>query len=196
VLVEAIRAREAREGNLLLPILAGPSSGRGDTILDFAVHQPLVPGKLYVLLAFTGMMPHGRLGMSWVTHKGYEEMGEPPYEELLAVAAGNLAEDLTMDGYTTEDGSGVLHVKREGYLAGSAVALPGFHERMSSILEAERLVVGLLCSDELYLADADGGAADEIRRMTLEHEHDGEFLGPTVLLMDGSGIQILAERQI
>ena len=35
-----------------------------------------------------------------------------------------------MDGYTTEDGSGVLHVKREGYLAGSAVALPGFHERM------------------------------------------------------------------
>jgi len=180
----------------LLPILAGPSSSRGDAILEFAVHQPLVPGKLYVLLAFTGPTPHGTVGLSWLTHQGYEDMGEPPFEELLEVAAGNLAEDLTIDGYSTDDGSDVLHVKREGFLAGSAVALPGFHERMSSILAAQRLVVGLLCSDELYLADADGGAADEIRRMTLEHEHDGEYLGPTVLLMDGSGIQVLAERQI
>ncbi|OLE25367.1 MAG: hypothetical protein AUG44_16240 [Actinobacteria bacterium 13_1_20CM_3_71_11] len=180
----------------MLPILAGPSSSRGDAILEFAVHQPLVPGKLYVLLAFTGPTPHGTVGLSWLTHQGYEDMGEPPFEELLEVAAGNLAEDLTIDGYSTDDGSDVLHVKREGFLAGSAVALPGFHERMSSILAAQRLVVGLLCSDELYLADADGGAADEIRRMTLEHEHDGQYLGPTVLLMDGSGIQVLAERQI
>ena len=54
MLDEAIRAREAREGAPLLPILAGPSSGRGDAILEFAVHQPLVPARLYVLLAFTG----------------------------------------------------------------------------------------------------------------------------------------------
>jgi len=180
----------------LLPVLAGPSSSRGDAILDFAVHQPLVPGKLYVLLAFTGPTPHGTLGLSWLTHKGYEDLGEPPFEELFALAAGNLAEDLQIDGYGTDDGDNVLHVKRDVCLAGSAVALPGFRERMSSILGAERLIVGLLCSDELYLADADGGAADQIREMTLEHEHDGEYLGPTVLLMDGSGTQILAERQI
>jgi hypothetical protein len=195
VLAEAIRAREAREGRPLLPILAGPSSSRGDAILDFAVHQPLVPGKLYVLLAFTGPTPHGTLGLSWLTHKGYEDMGEPPFEELLEVAARNLAEDVQVDGYGTDDGD-IAHVKRDGYLAGSAIVLPGFYEQMSAALRAERLVVGLLCSDELYLADADGGAADQIRRMTLEHEHDGEYLGPTVLLMDGSGIQVLAERPI
>ena len=140
-------------------------------------------------------MPHGKLGLSWVTHKGYEDMGEPPFDRLLEVAAGNLAEDLQVDGYATDDGD-IAHVKREGHLAGSAVVLPGFYQRMSAALQAERLIVGVLCSDELYLADADRGCADEIRRMTLDHEHDGEFLGPTVLLMDGSGIQILAERQI
>jgi hypothetical protein len=194
-LTATVEKLESEHSRKLLPILAGPSSGRGDAMLDLAAHHPLVSGKVYALLAFTGMTPHGTIGMNWVTDHIYKELGEPPFTDLLEIAGANLAEDLRMDGYETDDGV-ILAMKREGYLAGSAVALPGFHERISSILEAERLLVGIPCADDLLVADADRGCADQVRAMTLESDYDQGFLGPTVLLVDSSGVQVLAERQI
>ena len=194
-LTATIEEMEAAQNAKLLPILAGPSSGRGEAMLDLAAHEPLVSGKVYVLLAFTGPTPHGTIGMHWLTNHLYEELGEPPFADLLQLAGANLAEDLRIDGYETDDGV-ILAMKREGWLAGSAVALPGFHERLSSILGAERLIVGIPCPDDLLVAGADRGCADEVRAMTLGTEYDQGFLGPTVLLVESSGISLLADRQI
>ena len=190
-----IKEMESARQAKLLPILAGPSAGRGAAMLDLAAHAPLVPGKVHVLLAFTGMTPHGTIGMDWLTGHLYQQLGEPPFADLTALAGANLSDDLRMDGYETENGV-VLAMKRDGYLAGSALALPGFHERVSSILEAERLIVGIPCPDDLLVTDADGGCADELRSMTLDTDYDQGFLGPTVLLVDRTGMHVVADRQI
>lgn len=195
-LASTIEQMEATHQAKLLPVLAGPSSGRGDAMLDMAAHHPLVSGKVYALLAFTGPTPRGTVGLHWVTEHIYEEeLGGPPFADLLAIAGQNLAEDLRVDGYQTDDGD-VLAFKRDGWMAASALVLPDFYDRMSSALSAERLIVGIPSPDDLLVADADRGAADEVRTMTMETDYDQGFLGPTLLLVDRSGMQLVAERQI
>lgn len=46
------------------------------------------------------------------------------------------------------------------------------------------------------VADADSGNAYGVRGSTLEAGCDGDFIGPTVLLVERTRIQVLAERQI
>jgi hypothetical protein len=51
----------------LLPVLCGPSSPRGATMLELSlVRQPLVSDRVFVLLALAETTPHGRIGMEWL----------------------------------------------------------------------------------------------------------------------------------
>jgi hypothetical protein len=187
----------AEEPGQLLPVLCGPSSGRARALMEMGmlVQQPLVPEKVFVALAMVSLTPRGTLGMQWVTPHHYQQLGEPPFGELLELAAGNLSQGLRVNGHQTPDGD-VLTLERPGYLAGSAVALPDFYQRMSEILQAERLIVGVPCPDDLVLADADSANAEGVRQMTMETDYREGFLGPTVLLMDGAGTRVLVEREI
>jgi hypothetical protein len=197
-LAEVIRRTEEEQNNKLLPVLCGPSSSRGEAVMSFVAHQPLIPEKVYVTLAMTGWLPYGKIGMSWLTHHLYRELGEPPFADLLDLAAPNLGEGLNIEVNGSEYGKLLrLHHDSPTGMAGSAVVLPGFHERMSSILEADRLIVGIPCPDDLLVAGADSGlAAEEVRRMTLDSEYSDGFLGPSVLLMDPTGISLLADRPV
>jgi hypothetical protein len=180
----------------LLPVLCGPSSRRGAAMLSFpVVRQALVPDRVFVLLATVGPTPHGTIGMDWLTRERHRTMGEPPFADLLETAAGNLEDGLRIDGHETDDGL-VLVLARDGAMAGSAVALPEFHGRLSSILGARRLVVGVPSHDELLVADADGGTARQVRQLTLDARCPDSLLGPTVLLIDAGGARLLAERDV
>jgi len=109
-------------------------------MLDFPViRQPLVPDKVFVLLALVGPTPHGAIGMEWLFQKRYQELGEPPFGELLGIAATGLGDGPKVEGHGSDDGD-ILVLHRDKWMAGSAVALPSFHERMSSILGAQRLI--------------------------------------------------------
>jgi hypothetical protein len=181
----------------LLPVLCGPSSGRARALMEMnmLVQRPLVPEKVFVALAMVSMTPRGTLGMQWVTPHHYQQLGEPPFGELLELAAGNLSQGLRVSGHRTPNGD-ILTLERPGYLAGSAVALPNFYQHMSEVLQAERLIVGVPCPDDLVVADADSANAEGVRQMTMETAYRDGFLGPTVLLMDRTGTRVLADREI
>jgi hypothetical protein len=194
-----VRQMEADEGVPLLPILCGPSSGRGAAMLMMPlVRQPLVPDRVHVGLGLAGQAPHGRFGVSWLMQRRYQELGEPPFADLLRHASANLTRGLEIDFVRLDGGddSYLLRLRRER-MASSAAAMPGFYERMSSELRADRLVVGIPCVDELLVADADSATyAAEVEGLTANDEHAVGFLGPTVLLMDRTGIRLLADRHV
>ena len=194
----AIREVEAASGKLLLPILAGPSASRGVAMMEFGLPKvPFIPGKIDVLFALTGMTPMGKIGMEWMMRGMYEKFGEPDLEDVLRVACENLKVGLAGGGFETDDGDVVIQMQREGdMLAGSALVLPDFHERLSEMVRAERLLVGIPCPDQLYVTDADSAAARTVRESTLETEYRDGFLGPTVLLVESTGITIVEDREI
>lgn len=195
-LAERIRQIEAEEDSELLPVLCGHSSARGEAMLGYAVHQPLVPEKVYIMLALTGPTPRGTVGMSWLTRHSHRRLGEPPFASLLELAAQNLKRGLRVVGHRFDYGDGLLVLHRESSLASSAVALPDFHEQISSILHADRLIVGIPGPDELLVADMDSRCAEEVRTRTLASEDAQGFLGPSLLLVEPSKIQLLADRPV
>jgi hypothetical protein len=180
----------------LLPVLVGPSSGRGQALMGFPnllIRQPLVPEKVHVALAFGGTTPHGTIGLDWYGRGYHEQLGEPPFAELLKFAADNLRKGIRATGR----GSGRLEViEIAGLMAGSAVVLPDLVAQMAKDLGTHRLIAGVPCPDHLVVTRAESSYADDVRRLTLETGYDDGYLGPTVLLLDDSGITVLADRQI
>jgi hypothetical protein len=189
----------ASEGDrVLLPVLCGPSSSRGQAMLEFpTVRYPLVPGKVDVLFALVGLTPRGTLGMDWVMPELYEQMGQPPLEDLLDHAAANLAESLSYEyGDSTVGGRGAFFRREVGF-AGSALAIPGLYDTMSDALGAKRMLVGIPDHDNMFVVDADSEAAFLAREVGLGDpcQPDG-FLGPTVFLLEDDRIEVVADREL
>ncbi|MEE6259168.1 hypothetical protein [Plantactinospora sonchi] len=186
------RVRHAEENGELLPVLWSATSPRAE-LLRSLPHQTLVPGRLFVALAMVAPTPRGTLGMSHLTHDTRQRIGEPPVADLFEEAYGSLSRGLRIDGRESEKGH-LLTLHREGSLAASAVALPGFVERMMELLGTDRLVVGLPCPDDLIVAGADSGWAADVGDMILSSPYPTTELVPSVLLVDRDGIQLVAER--
>jgi hypothetical protein len=176
----------------LLPVLWSTSSP-GSGFLENLPHLQLVPGRLSVALAHVVPTPRGTLGMHHVTTQVHQKMGAPPVAELLATAGANIRRGLRVDVRRSERGD-LLSLSRENWLAASALALDDFHAQMSRTIGDDRLIVGLPCPDEILVASAGSGWVDVIQEQVLGSRYDTTELVPSVVLLEPTGIRLLAER--
>jgi hypothetical protein len=171
----------------LLPVLWSESSSQA-RMLEAVPHWPVAAGRLHLALAVVAPTPRGTIGMHHVTH---HQLGNQSFDELMAAACGNLSADLRVNGHETDDG---VLMSLSGTLVSATVCLPDFYQRLSELTGAERLVVGLPCPDEVYVAAADSPLADVIHRAVHESEYPNTELVPTVLSVAGDRIEVLSER--
>lgn len=187
------RMRHVAEHGELLPILWSHRSPKREMLQLLPYHE-LVPGRMFVTLASVAPTPRGTIGMNHVTKAGLEGR---PFEDLMALAAQQLSTGLRIDGHGDPQRPELDHLlvlHRDGPLAASAVALPGFYQQMSEHLGTDRLVAGLPDPETLLVAAEASGWVEDIRRAVLDSRcPDGELV-PTVLSMTGSGYAVLAER--
>ncbi|HEY3504222.1 MAG TPA: hypothetical protein VGN37_15735 [Actinocatenispora sp.] len=176
-------------GAVLLPVLRTTTLPGAAATLEILPHRYLVPGRLAVTLAEVAPTPHGTLGMSHLT---YSRLGSGDFDALLAAAYAGVQRGLSVTGLRAEGGD-LIQMSREGWLAGSAVALPDFHQYVSGLLGATDLVVAVPCPDDLFVAAADSPCVPALGRMVTEApQQTGEFL-PTLLRVTAHGIGVLAE---
>jgi hypothetical protein len=186
------RMQQVNEDGELLPVLWSGSAPRAPALASMP-HWPLVPGRLFVAFAMVAPTPRGTIGMSHLTHDIHQRTGSPALDELMGLASPALTRGLHIDGRRSDKGD-LITLRREGSLAASALALPGFHQRMSGMLNDDRLVVGLPCPDDLIVAGASSGWIEEIRQMVLTSPYPDTELVPSMLLVERAGMQLLAER--
>ncbi|GAA4204440.1 hypothetical protein [Actinocatenispora rupis] len=191
------RAAEARpaaappadDDGMLLPILRTTTLPGASATLDVLPHRHLVPGRLAVTLARVAPTPHGTIGMSHLT---YAQLGADDFDALLATAYAGVQRGLTVTGLRADD-SDLIRMSREGWLAGSAVALPDFHRYVSGLLGADDLVVAVPCPDDLYVTAAGSGCVPALARMVAEApQQTGEYL-PSLLRVTANVVEVLAE---
>ncbi|HEX6352393.1 hypothetical protein [Actinophytocola sp.] len=180
--------QQAGDGQLL-PVLWSDSSPQVG-LLEAVPHWPVASGRLHLALAVVAMTPRGTLGMYHVTH---HQLGEHSFDELMAEACENLTTDLRVNGHQTDDGQ---LLSLSGTLVSAMVCLPDFYRRLSELSGAKRLVVGLPCPDEIYVADADSPLADTVRRAVHESEYPTTELVPCVLTIEGDHIEVISERDL
>lgn len=132
--------------------------------------------------------------MSHLTHNTHRELGNPPLADLLDLACDNLRDGLRIEGERCELGDLVTMHRGEHSVAAAAVALPDFHERLSDIVSDDRLIVGLPCQNHLLVTGASSGYADYVREAVLTSPHPPDELTPSVLLVERSGMHLIAER--
>jgi hypothetical protein len=199
VIAEAGRSQAAQsmdhvaKSGELLPILWSLASPKKD-MLPFLPYQSVVPDRLVVGLATVAPTPHGSIGMNHVTQAG---LAGRSFDQLLAEALGNLASGLQIDGHTDQerpDKGQLLVVRRSGPFAASALVLPGFHDRMSSLVGQDRLVAGIPDPDTLLVTGADSGWVGELERAVLESPCPASEVVPAVLSLAPSGATVVAER--
>ncbi len=181
--------QQQRGERVLLPVLR---SGGTET----SIAQPfweLVPGALFATLARVGPTPHGTIGMEHVVPAQIADEAE--FDRLAREALGNLVQDLEI-GSTAPPGEpgGMLELKHPSGFVTSLVVEPNFHARMSEIIGARELVVAMPCADVMYVAGADSEWRARFEEMVLASTHDPYPLAPTLLLMDGTGTQVLAQQ--
>ena len=175
------------EGELLPVLWSGSSSRAG--LLEAVPHWPVAAGRLHLALAVVAPTPRGTIGMYHVTH---HQLGGQSFNELMAEACENLAAGLRVDSRETDDG---LLLSLSGTLVAAAVCLPDFYRRLSELTNADRLVVGLPCPDEVYVAAADSPMAAVIHQAVHESEYPATELVPSVLSIAGDDIEVLSERE-
>ncbi|PPK71176.1 hypothetical protein V5P93_003040 [Actinokineospora auranticolor] len=189
---EVVRLRAADRGAELLPLLWSRSAP-ASAALSRLPHAPLVPGRVAVSLAWLDWAG-APAAPDHVTTDDYDEMGAPPFAELLATAGRNLTQGLRVDTQHSDHGD-LLTLTRQPRLAASAVAVEGFHARMARRLADDRLVVGLPTPDYLLIAGARSDWLDLIREEVLTTTpRAADPLLPTVLLVEPTGIRVVAER--
>jgi hypothetical protein len=171
----------------LLPVLWSQSSPRAE-MLEAVPHWPVASGRLHLALAVVAPTPRGTIGMYHVTH---QQLGDHSFNELMAEACENLASGLRVNGHETDEGQ---LLSLSGTLVSAMVCLPDFYRRLSELANAERLVVGLPCPDEVYVAAADSPMAAVIQQAVHQSEYPTTELVPTVLSIVGDDIEVLSER--
>jgi hypothetical protein len=186
--VQRLRTRmdEVEQNGELLPVLWSASSPQAD-LLGAVPHRTLVPRRLFVGLASVGIGPGGSIGVSHLTH---HLLGGATFGQLYEKACATLRTGLRITGYD----NGVLAVQRDGCLATAAVCLPDFHAEMSGLVGEDRFVVGIGCPDNLVIAAASSPQADGVRSLVLGSDHPAGELVPSLLLVEPTGISMLAER--
>ncbi|GAA5199837.1 hypothetical protein GCM10023322_76350 [Rugosimonospora acidiphila] len=187
------RMEHVREHGELLPVLWSASAPNTPLMRSTMPYWALVQERLFFALATVGQTPNGNIGMNHLTNEGHRQAGSPPLPELFGQAADGLRRGLRIDSHAAEQGQ-LLTMRRAGGMAASAVALPDFHQRMSQLLGDERIVVALPGPDELAVAGAGSGWPETLRQMVLSSPYPTNELAPSLLLIDRSGIQLLAER--
>jgi len=186
--------RQVADHGELLPVLWSGSSPKR-TMLDHVPHRAIVPGRLFVALAKVAKTPHGTTGMSHITHAGLEGR---QFSDLLGEAAANLAQGLEVEGRSDperpEKGQLVV-LKRSGPFAASALALPGFRERVAVLTGSDHLLAAVPEPDTLVLTGINSGWASEVEESVLRSPCEPSEMVPTLLSLSPAGIQIEAERQ-
>lgn len=160
----------------LRPLLWSASAPTADALVDVP-HWPVAGGRLHLALAV-------------VTSVGtypvqYAQLGDASFDDLMADTCRAVADTIDYE----EREPGLLAVS--GRLVAALACLPEFYRRLSGVLGAERLVVGLLSADEVLVAAAGNAAIDEA---VLAADVTGGELVPCVLLIEGDRIEVLAER--
>jgi hypothetical protein len=102
---------------------------------------------------------------------------------------------LRVEGLADPDRSGEMAVlQRQGPFAASAVALPNFHEQMSSLLGGDRMLVGLPDPDTALVTLMESGWVDELQSLVASSPADAREFVPCVLALEPGGLRFLAER--
>jgi len=183
----------AKRGELLPVLWSGSSPKR--TMLEHLPHHPLVPGRLFVALATVAQTPHGTIGMNHVTHAGLEGR---QFADMMGEAVANLTQGLQIEGRSDparpEKGQLVV-LRRSGPFAASALALPGFRERVAAQVGSEDLLAGVPEPDTLVLTGINSGWAPEVEQSVLRSPCEPSEMVPTLLSLTPAGIHIEAERQ-
>ncbi|MFJ9371191.1 hypothetical protein ACIRRA_43250 [Nocardia sp. NPDC101769] len=180
--------RAERDGEWL-PVLHSTSAP-----LPFSASLPLVEGKLYVGFAKVATMPNGRVGMSHLTRSRFEAMSEEEFLELAGEFSDNLLRGLTFKVFPDEELGTMATIERDGPCAGSAIMLDDFHEKAASQVGEDRLIVGLVSPDHIFIAGAGSGRAKQIREAVLTSPDTGSDMVPCLLLVDADGMDMIAER--
>ncbi|MFB9185764.1 hypothetical protein ACFFX1_47225 [Dactylosporangium sucinum] len=163
------KVRHAEEHGELLPVLWTVRPQSGPLLQALPFHE-VVPGGLVVALATVAATERGTIGVSHF-------MDRSTFGERLGEAFGNLTRGLRVDALD----NGVLSLRREGYFVSSAVALPDFPQRMTQLLETDRIVVAIPDPDHLLVAAAGSGPAAEFGRIVRESPFEGTELAPMLL---------------
>ncbi|MGW4590588.1 hypothetical protein ACWEKJ_24970 [Amycolatopsis thermoflava] len=197
---EAIEAARAAEGNFVQTERDGewlPILHTYDGPLKLYASLPLVDNRLHLGFARTTITPAGRIGMSHLLKNRFEAMTGNEWQELLDEACGNLARGLLFGVHDDEQKGRLVTVERgdDNLCAASAIVLGQFHDNVAHHVGEDRLVVGLVSPDHIYVADASSGWVAEIEDWVRTSPDTSGDLVPTVLLIDGAGnMEIIAER--
>ncbi|GAA4030283.1 hypothetical protein GCM10022247_64220 [Allokutzneria multivorans] len=182
---------EQRPEGALLPILRSTSSSPD---LEHFPNVPIVPGTLFASFAHVSMTSEGTIGMHHVVE---EQLGGRGVDELMAEATANLMVGLTAQiRGSDETPDRMVSLEREGYFAGSAVVAPDFHEWISGILEEDQLLIALPCPDQIYITGASSYWSDQLAQMVLDSDYEPNPLTPTLLLSEGSGLELVVEQPV
>jgi hypothetical protein len=118
-------------------------------------------------------------------HVTYEQLGDVSFDQLMADVCRNLAGELPIE--TRQDG--VLIVS--GRHVAAIACLPGFYQRLSDHLSAERLVVGVLSADVVHVAAGDGELADVVAQAVKAAAAPPAELVPCLLSVVGDRIEVV-----
>ncbi|TVT60573.1 hypothetical protein FNH05_04170 [Amycolatopsis rhizosphaerae] len=168
-----------------------------DGPLKIYASLPLADGRLHVGFAKTTIMPNGRIGMSHLLRNRFEEMSEAEFFEFAGEALGNLKRGLSFTGHSDEEKGLLLTLERRdnNLCAGSAIVLGDFHEKTAEKVGEDKLIVGLISPDHIYVAGASSGWVEEIKGWVRTSPDTSGDLVPSALLIDGPGsMEIIAER--
>ena len=167
----------------LLPVLWSPTD-----ILGALPHWTVVPDHLYLAMAWVAPTPRGTIGMHHTTHHTLTELPDLTPEDMLEIAMDNVRDRLQVEVEESALGR-LLTLHRAGSIAAGAVALSDFHQRMSEIVESDRLLVGLPCQDHILVTAADSPLALDLRD-AVANAHAQNELAPTLLHYDQTGLTI------
>lgn len=167
----------------LLPVLWSPTD-----LLGALPHWTLVPDHLYLAMAWVAPTPRGTIGLDHTTHHTLTQLPDLTPEDLLEVAMDNVRDRLQVEVEESALGR-LLTLHRTGSIAAAAVALSDFHQRMSEVVESDRLLVGLPCQDHVLVTAADSPLALDLRDLVAAAPAQNEFV-PTLLRYDPAGLTI------
>jgi hypothetical protein len=150
-------------------------------------HWPVVSGRLHLALA---VVLHTRLGAASVHYLTHEQIGEHSFDVLMAEACDRLAGNLRVDVEETPDGD---LFSLSGTLVAAAVCVPAFYRLLAELADAERLLVGIVSPNLVYVAP-DGQFDDMISELALGSEHEDTELVPCIVRVTAAGVEFVAER--